>query len=79
MAARFVRLEAIGPLIADTDYYKITLDMAVEHEKGDFASVSMKNGLDIVKMSLKPIYDPTSGYHFQAAVVNILGDLPGET
>ncbi len=70
-ATRFVRLKATG-----SSSRQVTLDMAVEHESGDIASVDARDGLHIVSMHLVPVYDATGAAHFKATVVNNLATLP---
>lgn len=69
-ATRFVRLKATG-----ASSKEVSLDMAVQHEQGDIATVDARDGLHIVSMHLVPIYDATGAAHFKAVVKNLLAAL----
>lgn len=75
-ALRFVRLEAIGPLISGTDFYKITIDMVCQWDQGSFDVNGDNKGNDKTTPKLIQAYDSVGPLGFRITCVNTLAALP---
>ena len=71
---RFIRLEALGAAIGSTTY-RITIDGAYTMP-GPFKMGSDDDGISIVTLDYKGLYDATAGYDVKIEVVNQLGANP---
>jgi len=65
---RYIRIQAVGPLIASTYYYTLTLDMAgVVQEVADFSD---NDGVYAVEWTFTPVWDGTLNKAFSVALIN---------
>jgi hypothetical protein len=70
-----VRLEAKGPLIAGTDFYKIMIDACVTVTKP--GNWNDQTGVAAQEYDLVPTLDPTSNLFTRVTVVNTRPQLSG--
>lgn len=72
-ARRYVRLKAVGPLIADTYYYTLQMDICgVVSDVGEFSD---EDGVYAIEWTLDVAYDPDWGKALEVQLTNTLSGL----